>query len=33
MLSGAKFVQNRLANESASLATFFDDNWVLWVLG
>ena len=33
ILSGAKFVQNRLSNESASLSTFFDDNWVLWLLG
>ena len=33
ILSGAKFVQNRLTNESASLSTFFEDNWVLWLLG
>jgi hypothetical protein len=33
ILSGAKFVQNRLTNESASLSTFFEDNWVLSLLG
>lgn len=32
LLSGASFSKNRLENESAQLSTFFDDNWVLWLL-
>ena len=32
LLSGASFSKNRLENESAQLSTFFDDNWMLWLL-